>query len=69
MKIALSDEQRLLLETAQSFFSDRAPIQKSRENIETDFKSSYVISCSIKLSKLANTVRGSPRGRALARAH
>ena len=34
MKIALSDEQRLLLETAQSFFSDKAPIQKGRENIE-----------------------------------
>ena len=34
MKIALSDEQRLLLETAQSFFNDRAPIQKVRENIE-----------------------------------
>ncbi|MBC08790.1 MAG: acyl-CoA dehydrogenase [Gammaproteobacteria bacterium] len=35
MKIALSDEQKLLLETAQSFFNDRAPIQKSRESIES----------------------------------
>jgi acyl-CoA dehydrogenase len=34
LKIAFSDEQRLLLETAQSFFIDKAPIQKSRENIE-----------------------------------
>ena len=35
MKIALSDEQKLLLETAQSFFNDRAPIQKNREYMES----------------------------------
>ena len=35
MKIALSDEQKLLLETAQGFFNDRAPIQKNRECIES----------------------------------
>ena len=35
MKIAFSNEQKLLLETAQSFFNDRAPIQKNREYIES----------------------------------
>ena len=33
MKITLSDEQRLLLETAQSFFIDRCPIEKTRKNM------------------------------------